>query len=44
MLGGLIAMVPEKRDIIVGLGVKSVFAGVLTTALTAAVVGLISLF
>ncbi len=44
MLGGLIAMVPEKRDVIVGLGVKSVFAGVLTTALTAAVVGLILLF
>jgi CNT family concentrative nucleoside transporter len=40
MLGGLIAMVPEQRDLIIALGIKSLAAGVLATALTATVVGL----
>ncbi len=41
MIGGLTAMSPEKRDEIISLGVKSVFAGVLATCFTATVVGLI---
>jgi CNT family concentrative nucleoside transporter len=41
MIGGMTAMSPEKRDEIISLGVKSVFAGVLATCFTAAVVGLI---
>lgn len=40
MLGGLIAMVPEQRDQIIALGVKSLVAGLLATSLTATVVGL----
>ncbi|RKZ79127.1 MAG: nucleoside:proton symporter [Candidatus Parabeggiatoa sp. nov. 1] len=41
MIGGLTAMSPEKRDDIISLGVKSIFAGVLATCFTATVVGLI---
>ncbi len=41
MVGGMTAMSPEKRDEIVSLGMKSIFAGVLATCFTAAVVGLI---
>jgi len=41
MIAGMTAMSPEKRDEIISLGVKSVFAGVLATCFTAAVVGLI---
>ncbi|MDM8559598.1 nucleoside transporter C-terminal domain-containing protein [Candidatus Parabeggiatoa sp. HSG14] len=41
MIGGMTAMCDEKRDEIISLGVKSVFAGVLTTCFTATVVGLI---
>ena len=41
MVGGMTAMSPEKRDEIIGLGVKSVFAGVLATCFTATVVGII---
>ncbi|MEN8217478.1 MAG: nucleoside transporter C-terminal domain-containing protein [Pseudomonadota bacterium] len=41
MIGGMTAMSPEKRGEIISLGVKSVFAGVLATCFTAAVVGLI---
>jgi CNT family concentrative nucleoside transporter len=40
MLGGLVAMAPERRAEIVGLGGKSLFAGMLATCLTAAIVGL----
>jgi len=41
MLGGLTAMVPEKRNEIIDLGMKSIIAGVLATCLTGAVVGLL---
>ena len=41
MIGGMTAMSPEKRDEIVSLGVKSVFAGVLATCFTATIVSLI---
>jgi CNT family concentrative nucleoside transporter len=41
MIGGMTTMAPEKRKEIISLGVKSVFAGVLATCFTAAVVGLI---
>jgi CNT family concentrative nucleoside transporter len=44
MIGGMTAMVPEKRDEIVSLGVKSIFAGVLATSFTATIVGLILSF
>lgn len=43
MLGGMTAMSPEKRDEIVSLGVKAVFAGVLATGFTATMVGLVLL-
>jgi CNT family concentrative nucleoside transporter len=41
MIGGMTAMCDEKRDEIISLGVKSIFAGVLATCFTATVVGLI---
>ena len=41
MIGGLGAMVPERRGEIVALGLKSIFAGTLATCLTGAVVGLL---
>jgi len=41
MVGGMTAMSPERRDDIISLGMKSVFAGVLATCFTATVVGLI---
>jgi len=41
MIGGLGAMVPERRGEIVALGMKSIFAGTLATLLTGAVVGLL---
>ncbi|UCF56194.1 MAG: nucleoside:proton symporter [Deltaproteobacteria bacterium] len=41
MIGGMGAMVPEKRDEIVGLGMKSIVAGTIATCMTGAVVGLI---
>lgn len=40
LIGGMGAMVPERRGEIVGLGMKSIVAGTLATCLTAAVVGL----
>jgi len=40
MIGGLSTMAPERRDDIVGLGLKSIAAGVMATALSAAVVAL----
>ena len=42
MLGGLGAMVPERRSEIVALGLKSIVAGTLATLLTGAVAGLIA--
>jgi CNT family concentrative nucleoside transporter len=41
MLGGMGAMVPERRDELVELGMRSIAAGTLATCLTAAVVGLL---
>lgn len=41
MIGGMGAMVPERRHEIAALGLKSIFAGTLATCLTAAVVGII---
>jgi CNT family concentrative nucleoside transporter len=40
LIGGMGAMVPERRSEIVALGMKSIVAGTLATCLTAAVVGL----
>ncbi|MCH9807617.1 MAG: nucleoside:proton symporter [Alphaproteobacteria bacterium] len=39
MLGGLTTMVPERRDELVGLGLKTILSGTLATMMTAAVVG-----
>jgi CNT family concentrative nucleoside transporter len=41
MIGGLGAMVPERREEIVTLGLKSILAGTLATCMTGAVVGLL---
>ena len=41
MVGGMTTIAPEKRSEIISLGMKSLFAGVLATSFTAAVVGLI---
>jgi len=38
------AMVPERRDEIVGLGFRAVLAGTLATCMTGAVIGLILAF
>jgi CNT family concentrative nucleoside transporter len=42
MIGGLVAMVPERRDEIVSLGPKTILSGALATMLTGAVVGLLT--
>jgi len=41
MIGGMGAMAPQRRDEIVGLGMKSIVAGTLATSMTGAVVGII---
>ncbi len=41
MIGGLGAMAPERRDEIVGLGIKSIVAGTIATCMTGALVGMI---
>jgi CNT family concentrative nucleoside transporter len=41
MIGGLGTMVPERREEIVSLGLKSIVAGTLTTLLTGAIVALL---
>jgi len=41
MIGGLGTMCPERRAEIVGLGLKSIFAGTLATCFTAASVALL---
>jgi len=41
MIGGMGTMAPERRDEIVGLGMKSIAAGTLATCMTGAVIGLI---
>lgn len=42
MVGGLSAMVPERRSEIAGLAMRSLLSGVMATLLTAAVVGVIT--
>ncbi|MFO1435671.1 MAG: nucleoside transporter C-terminal domain-containing protein [Gammaproteobacteria bacterium] len=41
LIGGLSAMVPDRRDDIVELGLRSILSGTLATLLTAAIVGLL---
>jgi CNT family concentrative nucleoside transporter len=41
MIGGMAGMAPERREEIVGLGLKSIVSGTLATCLTGTVVGLI---
>jgi CNT family concentrative nucleoside transporter len=41
MIGGMGALVPGRREEIVGLGMKSILAGTLATCMTGAVVGII---
>jgi len=41
MLGGLSAMVPERRREIVGMGLKSIVSGTLATLITGAIVGIV---
>jgi len=41
MLGGMGTMVPERRDEIVSLGIRSIIAGTLATCMTGAVVGIL---
>lgn len=40
MIGGMGAMAPERRDVIVALGIRSIVAGTLATCMTGAVVSL----
>ncbi len=40
MIGGMGTMAPERKEEIVGLGIKSIIAGTLATCLTGAVVGI----
>lgn len=40
MIGGMGAMVPERRDEIVSLGIRSVIAGTIATCMTGAIAGL----
>jgi len=42
LVGGLSAMVPERRAEIAALGTRALFAGILATLLTAAIVGVIT--
>ncbi|MBI5815081.1 MAG: nucleoside:proton symporter [Nitrospinae bacterium] len=41
MIGGMGTMAPEKKDMIVSLGMKSILAGTLSTCMTGAVVGIV---
>jgi len=42
MIGGLGTMVPERREEIVALGIRSIAAGTLATCMTGAVIGMLS--
>lgn len=42
MIGGLVAMAPERRADIVGLGPRSILSGLLATLLTGAIVGVMT--
>jgi CNT family concentrative nucleoside transporter len=44
LLGGLSTMVPERRNEIVSLGLKSIVAGTLATSLSGATVGIFASF
>ena len=44
MIGGLTTLAPERREEIIGLGMKSIVAGTLATCTTGAVVGVVSAF
>ena len=41
MIGGLGAMVPERRNEIVSLGMKSILSGTMATCMVGAVIGLL---
>jgi CNT family concentrative nucleoside transporter len=41
LIGGMASMVPERRDEIVALGLRSIVAGTLATLMTGAVVGML---
>jgi concentrative nucleoside transporter, CNT family len=41
LIGGLATMAPERRDEVVGLGMKTIVAGTLATCMTGAVVGML---
>jgi len=43
LIGGLSTMVPERRDEVVQLGLRSILAGTLATCSTGAVVGILTL-
>ena len=43
MIGGMGTMAPDRREEIVGLGIKSIIAGTLATCMTGAVVGIVTL-
>ena len=43
MIAGLRTMAPQRRDDVISLGVKSIVSGTLTTCLTGAIVGLLTL-
>ncbi len=42
LIGGLGSLAPERRDEVVGLGMKSIVAGTLATCMTGAVIGIFS--
>jgi len=42
MIGGLATMAPERRDVVVSLGMKSILSGTLSTCLIGAIVGVLS--
>jgi len=44
MLGGMGTVVPERRDEIVAMGLKSIVSGTLATCMTGAVVGIMFSF
>jgi CNT family concentrative nucleoside transporter len=41
LIGGMAAMVPERRNEIVSLGFKSIFCGTMATCMVGAIVGLL---
>jgi CNT family concentrative nucleoside transporter len=41
LIGGLGSLAPERRDEVVGLGIKAIIAGTLATCMTGAVVGIL---